>query len=66
MDIKATINQSNLKIFVKFAFMFQKCQKKPQLSDRFDVKSVFEIFDTFFLFYRNETDCNNEIVIKVK
>ena len=53
-------------MFVKFAFMFQKCQKKPQLSDRFDVKSVFEIFDAFFLFYRNETDCNNEIAIKVK
>ena len=53
-------------MFVKFAFMFQKCQKNPQLSDRFDVKSVFEIFDTFFLFYRNKTDCNNEIVIKVK
>ena len=38
---------------------------KPQLLDRFDINQFLQIFDAFFPYYRNETECNNEIVIKV-
>lgn len=46
--------------------MSQKFHEKPLLSEGFNTKPAFQLFDAFFSFYQNKAEHNNEIVIKVK